>query len=115
VAIHVIVQISSTIVPQSEFNVYLEHVTSSAIPNYQAPAGLISVSLLQRPFVGYVELAMLSIWRSEQALNRFVESRLATDNARSSPLGVIQLEPHTYELIISHESEVWEEEDLQRE
>lgn len=66
-----IVQISSVTVPQSVVSVQIENMPSRTIPTYQAAEGFVSLCLLQRPFVAYVELLMISIWESEPALNRF--------------------------------------------
>jgi heme-degrading monooxygenase HmoA len=84
------------------FDRYLSHVHTSTIPVYEAATGLISVSVFQRLVVGYVELLTLTMWQSEQALTRFLEGRLATNNDRSD-FGVIDMEPHLYELVASRQ------------
>ena len=84
------------------FNTYLSHVYGTTIPAYAATTGLISVSLFRRPAVGYVELLTLTMWQSEQALTRFLESCPAI-NGLSSDNGVIHMEPHVYELVASRQ------------
>lgn len=95
-----IVHLSSVIVPHAQVSTYLEYVQMSSIPIYENAAGLVSVSLLQRPFVAYVELLTLSIWESEYALSQFVEVQSTTDGAKTQH-GIIHFEPHTYQLVVS--------------
>ena len=64
-----IVQILSVAVPQSVVSAQIENLRSQTIPTYQAAEGFVSLCLLQRPFVAYVELLMISIWEWEPALN----------------------------------------------
>jgi heme-degrading monooxygenase HmoA len=95
-----IVKISSAIMPQSLFDPYLNRVQATTIPTYKAATGLISVSVFRRLVSGYVELLTLTVWQSEQALTRFLQScppikKFSNDN------GVIHLEPHVYELVAS--------------
>jgi hypothetical protein len=61
----VIVRISSAVVPEHKATCYLEHVQAGEILSYEAAPGLISVSLLQRSLVAYVESMIISLWRSE--------------------------------------------------
>jgi heme-degrading monooxygenase HmoA len=98
----VIVRISSAIVPSSKFAAYSEHLRSKAIPIYEAAAGLQWVAFLERPVAGYVDVVTISVWKSEQALARFVESKLSKDNP-ASYADVIQLDPRAYDLILSAE------------
>ncbi len=84
------------------FDRYLIHVQTSTMPVYEAATGLISASVFHRLFVGYVEPLTLTMWQSEQALNRFLEGRVATTNDRSD-YGVIHMEPHVYELVVSRQ------------
>lgn len=107
-------RISSAAVPQSALSPYLEYVRSTEIPRYEAATGLMSVSLLQRPFGAYVELLTLSIWQSEQALTRFVEKQPPADGVESE-YGVIQFEPRTYESVVSRDGKLRDDEDLQQE
>jgi heme-degrading monooxygenase HmoA len=65
---------------------------------------LVSVSLLQRSFVAYVEVMKVSIWRSEEALRRFAENRPFFADLKTE-YGSIQLDPRTYELVVSRDSE----------
>jgi len=107
---HVIVRISSAIVPSSEFDAYLEHFRSKAIPSYEAAVGLRWVALLQRPVVAYVEAVTLSVWRSEEAMARFLEGKVSKDKLASHS-GVIEMDPHAYELTASAEGRFHDAED----
>jgi heme-degrading monooxygenase HmoA len=106
----VIVRISSAIVPSSEFDAYLDHFRSKAMPSYEAAVGLQWVALLQRPVVAYVEAVTLSVWRSEQAMARFLEGNLFKDKPASHS-GVIEMDPHAYELAASAEGRFHNAED----
>lgn len=99
-----ILQISSVVVPKSNLNDYLEHVQKNELPSYAVAPGLVSVSLLQRSFVAYVEVMTVSNWRSDEALRRFAENRRFFANAKTE-YGTIQLDPRTYELVVSREGE----------
>lgn len=98
-----IVQVSSVAVPQAMVSVPIEDVRSRTIPTYQAAEGFVSLCLLQRPFVAYVELLMISIWESEPALNRFTASQLPVDGAETNH-DIIRLGVRSYELLVSSES-----------
>jgi len=98
----VIVRISSTAVLEASLNAYVEHVERNEIPSYVAASGLVSVWLLQRRFVAYVEVMTLSLWRSEEALTQFVEKRPPLDSAQVEHHG-IRLEPRLYNLVMSRE------------
>jgi heme-degrading monooxygenase HmoA len=95
----VIVRISSAFVPLSKLTLYLEHVEGSEIPRYEAALGLVSVSLLQRSLVTYMELMTISCWRSEEAMKQFVEKQLPSVRANNE-YGVIQFEAQTYQLAV---------------
>jgi heme-degrading monooxygenase HmoA len=96
------------------FDRYLNYVHTTTIPCYESAPGLISVSVFQRPVVGYVELLTLTTWESEQALTRFLQDSLATNND-SSDYGVIHMEPHVYEPVVSRQGTRGIAEDLQEE
>jgi heme-degrading monooxygenase HmoA len=110
----VIARISSAIVPHSLFDKYSAYLHASAIPIYEIAEGLVSVSVFQRPVVGYVELLTFTVWQSEAALTRFLEDRPATNNERND-YGVIHTEPHVYELVASRQGARQIAEDLQAE
>jgi heme-degrading monooxygenase HmoA len=97
-----IVRISSAVVPESEASSYLEYVQNCEIPCYEVASGLIGVSVLQKPFVAYVELMTVSVWRSEEALNRFVRDQLPADRAKAGR-GTLQLSERIYEVVLSRE------------
>lgn len=105
-----IVRISSAIVPSSEIDAYLEHLRTKAIPIYEAAVGLRWVAFLQRPVVAYVEVMTLSVWNSEQAMARFLEGKLFKDKP-ASHTGVIEMDPHAYELTASAEGRFQDAED----
>ena len=96
-------QVSSVVVPQSMVSVQVEDMRSRTIPTYQAAEGFVSLCLLQRPFVAYVELLMISIWESEAALNRFTARQFPVDGAKRDR-AIIQLSLRTYEFLVSGES-----------
>jgi heme-degrading monooxygenase HmoA len=106
----VIVRISSAIVPSPGFDEYLEDLRT-ALPVYEAAAGLLWVAFLQRPFVAYVEVVTLSVWKSEQAMARFIGST-PTKNNPASPTGVIELNTHAYELLVSTDGKFQDAEDI---
>jgi hypothetical protein len=96
---HVIAQISSTVVPDSKLKEYLEDLQRNELRKYELAPGLDSVCLLQRPFVAYMEVMIISIWRSERALKRFSESWRYGDHV-ASEYGGIQFEPRVYSLMM---------------
>jgi heme-degrading monooxygenase HmoA len=106
----VIVRISSAIVPSSELDAYLEHQRSKVIPVYAAAAGLRWVAFLQRPVVAYFEVVTLSVWKSEQAMARFMEGEAFKDEP-TSHMGVIKMDPHAYELTVTAEGRFQDAED----
>ena len=89
-------------VPCSVLQTYLDHVHNSRIPAYMAAAGLVSVSVCQRPVVSYVELLTLTLWQSEQALSKFLEADLAAAKDRNEN-DVIHMKPHVYELMVTRQ------------
>jgi len=95
----VILQISSTAIPESRLNEYLRDVQSNELRSYELAPGLDSVCLLQRAFVAYVEVVIMSIWRSEKALERFSDSWPSRDRV-ASEYGGIQFEPRVYSLMM---------------
>ena len=95
---------SATIVPQAKCDIYLANLQSNAIPAYEAADGLVSVSLLQRPFVGYVEVLILSLWVSEDAMARFLQRKPEVDGVKTE--GTVRVEPHVYEFTLSHRGTV---------
>lgn len=105
---YVILQISSSIVPQSNLNDYLDHVRRNEIPSYAAAPGLVSVWLLQRSFVAYVEVMTVSSWWSREAMQKFAENLRFCANA-GTEYGSIQLDPRTYEVVVSCDGEHREE------
>jgi heme-degrading monooxygenase HmoA len=96
---HVILQISSTAVPDSKLKEYLKDVRRNELRRYELAPGLDSVCLLQKAFVAYVEVVIMSIWRSEGALKRFSESWPSRDGVVSE-YGGIQFEPRIYSVMM---------------
>ena len=95
-----IVRICSALVLQTEASSYLEYVQSYEIPRYEVANGLIGVSVLQKPFIAYVELMTVSVWQSEEALKRFVGEQLPADRAEAGG-GAIQLSESIYKVVLS--------------
>ena len=95
----VILQISSTAIPESRLTEYLKDVQNNELRSYELAPGLDSVCLLQRTFVAYVEVVIMSIWRSERDLMRFSESWPSRDRIVSE-YGGIQIEPRVYSLLM---------------
>jgi heme-degrading monooxygenase HmoA len=94
----VIIHTSSVIVPQRESAAHLDHVRCILLPNYETAEGLVSVCVSKRETVAYAEVLTISIWQSEDALQRFIQDqgRVVTKDR-----GLISLEPHTFELLYS--------------
>ena len=82
-----IVRISSTAVLETSLNPHLEHVQRNDIPNYEAASGLVSVWLLERRFVAYVEVMTLSLWQSEGVLKELIQRRRPVDLAKDEYSG----------------------------
>src|ERR1700685_1677728 len=98
-----IVQVSSVAVLQSMVNVHMEDLRSRTVPTYRAAEGFVSLCLLQRPFVAYVELLMISILESELAWDRFTASQPPVTGAEREH-NIIRLGFRTYELLVSTQS-----------
>lgn len=94
-----IVRISSIAIPKTKIAEYLEYAERSLLPAFEAASGLDSVHLLQRSLVAYDELIAISVWNSEEALVRFVES--CPSHCAERELAAIEFEPHTYNLVAS--------------
>jgi heme-degrading monooxygenase HmoA len=95
-----ILRMLSAFVPRSELEMYLEHLRIKTIPAYEAAAGLISVALVRRQFVEYVEVATISTWQSEEAMTRFLG--LAAPIDPSQPVrSLIEWEAHIYEMVVA--------------
>ena len=73
---------------------------NSVLLHYQNSPGLVSVSLLQRLVVGYVEVLILSIWRSQEALDGFTANDSSAEEIRTR-FDAIPMEPHSYEVVAS--------------
>ena len=97
-AADVIVQISSIAVAKAKTAEYLDRLHRDAIPAYETAQGIVSIQLLCRSLVAYDELLTISVWESEEALMRFRETRLVTDEP--SDLRGIESVPRTYELVM---------------
>lgn len=93
-----IVRISSIAIPSTKVTDYLEHVRRYWIPRYNRAAGLESLSLLQRELIAYVEVITITVWDSEDALNRFFQD-WPLDDTKCEYAG-IEFEPATYSLLM---------------
>jgi len=96
----VIARTSCTLVSNPKFPEFLSYMQNSVLPQYQNSPGLISVSLLQRLVVGYVEVLILSVWRSQEALDGFTANDSSAEDIRTR-FGAIPMEPHSYEVVAS--------------
>jgi heme-degrading monooxygenase HmoA len=86
-------------VSESQLGSYLAYLESGVIPTYEPAAGIVRVYLLQRRFVAYAEVLTVSLWRSQQAVGRFVESQSLTQDVRQK-YGVIEVEPRSFEVVL---------------
>jgi len=95
--IRMVFRICSDVVASANVEMYLEELRGTVIPIYSTAAGLVSVSLLRRQLVAYGELAVVSVWRSHDAMAAFFEQRLPSNAA--SQHTVIRREPITYDFL----------------
>jgi heme-degrading monooxygenase HmoA len=65
--------------------------------DYESAAGLVSVWLLRRPYVAYVEVMTVSLWKSTQALHQFMKSQVS-EYRGGVDYGAVRMEARTYEL-----------------
>jgi hypothetical protein len=100
VSTDLIVRISSAIVSESELGSYFADLETSVIPNYEAARGMVTVYLLQRRFVAYIEVLTVSLWRSQDALGRFVESQSVTEDV-GRKYGAIEVEQRSFDVVLS--------------
>jgi len=98
----VIVRISSSVVPEANLGAYLAHVESNEVVLRASSPGLIAVWLLDRPFVAYVEVLVVSVWESQESMTDSIEKPALPDETKHD-LGVIQLEARTYRLLASRD------------
>ena len=98
-----IVRISSSVVPETNLGAYLAHVEGNEVALRASSPGLIAVWLLDRPFVAYVEVLVVSVWESEESMTDSMEKHPPMDEAKSD-YGAIQLEARTYRLLASRDS-----------
>ena len=91
-----IVQIASTVVPEPNLNAYLDAQTRE-LADYESAAGLVSVWLLRRQFVAYIEVMTVSLWESALALHQFTKSQVA-EYRGGVDYGAVRMEARTYEL-----------------
>lgn len=96
-----IVRLSSAVVSESSLGEYLEYLERNESPGYEAASGLVCVLVLQRRFVSYVEVMTLSLWRSEETLKEFVETRSLLNGAQVEHHSV-QLEPRIFTVVEFH-------------
>lgn len=95
-----IVRFASAAVTETKLDGCVNHICKNVIPKYEGMPGFLMVWLLQRQFVAYVELVLLSIWKTEEEMNAFVASQPPDPILTGE--GVIQMEARTYELSTSH-------------
>ena len=95
-----ILRMLSAFVPRSELEMYLEHLRIKTIPAYEAAAGLISVALVRRHFVEYVEVATISTWESEETMTRFLGEAAPIDPLQPLP-SLLEWEAHIYQMVVA--------------
>jgi hypothetical protein len=100
VANFVIVRILSCAVPEPNRDAYLEFVKRNELAFYESSPGLVAVWLLERSFVAYVEVLILSVWDSEKSMMGFVEKHSSLDEVKRGH-GVIPMAAHSYRLSAS--------------
>lgn len=97
-----LVRVSTVIVPENQFRAQLEHVREVLVPKHESASGLVSLAVLQRILVGYVELQVLSVWRSKDALLSFENHTSGHPDVWLS--GCIRIGERTYELVLGNPS-----------
>ena len=95
-------RITSAAVPSSNSAPFLEYVQDYEIAEYECAPGLLSVWLVQRPQVGYIEFLTLSLWQSEQTLNSFVEGQ-TREYRGTAEYGAVRMDSRVYELALLRE------------
>jgi heme-degrading monooxygenase HmoA len=100
----VIVRISSNAVPETNIGAYLEYVERNELPLYESTPGLIKVWVLQRPFVAYTEVVVLSVWKSEEFMTGFVEKHPVLEEVKRD-YGAIPLEARAYGFFASRDGD----------
>jgi hypothetical protein len=96
----VIVQILSYAVPEPNLGAYLEFVKRNELAFYESSPGLVDVWLLERSFVAYVEVLILSVWDSEKSMMGFVKKHSSLNEVKRDH-GVIPIAAHSYRLSAS--------------
>lgn len=97
-----ILRMLSAFVPRSELEMYLEHLRIKTIPACEAAAGLISVALVRRQFVEYVEVSTISTWQSEETMTRFLGQAAPIDPSQPVRL-LVEWEAHIYEMVVARD------------
>lgn len=92
-----ILRITSSVVPQSKSQDYLDYLETEEIPKYERAPGLVAVILSSRQFVAYLEVMMLSLWSDQQFMAKFIEHQPPAQNTS----GTVNLEPRVYNVVQS--------------
>jgi hypothetical protein len=87
-------------VPDANLARYLEYVKRGELPLYESSPGLVAVWLLERSFVAYTEVMVLSVWRNEKFMMVFVEKQPSPDEVKRV-YGVTPIESRAYGLTTS--------------
>jgi hypothetical protein len=88
----VILQISSVAIPAVSLRNTWRTPGATKSQHIKIARGLESVLPLQRPFVAYVEVTTISVWRSEKAFARFSASQPSFGSANNE-YGGVHFEP----------------------
>jgi hypothetical protein len=88
-------RITASIVLETNSTAYRDLLQRVVVPRYEVADGVLSVFVVTRYLVAYVELDILSFWDSEQAMAQFASAEALTTGV-GSDLGVIHLDERTY-------------------
>lgn len=94
------VQISTAMIPENEFQAQLGRVKGLLVARHKAAAGFVSLAVIQRTLVGYVELQVLSVWWSKEALLSFQK-----DTSRNSDAwlpGCVRIDDRVCEVVFEY-------------
>lgn len=90
------VHIVQVIVDSKQSQDYVRHLRATVLANIEAADGFSGVWVSKREFVQYVEVLIISMWQSSEALRRVPELQLLEKHKQYDE---IALPAHTYELL----------------
>lgn len=92
-----IARVCSAFVISDRIEEFVALLRNEIMPVYTSTDGILSVIVLQRKLAGYIEIMILSIWESNDAVVEFA-GRQSLNTGSLSELGVIQKEIANFEL-----------------